>query len=211
MKPMVRLTTFTVAAVLALALQPARLPADGDLLTRMQALNPNLHSFTATMRAHVALTTFPFLSTNIVGTYYHKDPDLDKLEIQSGLPMLAQGFSKLYAHIEPPSQWNRVYVVTPGKDDGKTAAFTLVPRTQGNVSRLEATVDDASATIKSMRWEFANGGWASVDQQYGTVDGNIVVTGQSGHVEEPGYTGNIAATISDYKMNPTLPDSMFSQ
>jgi hypothetical protein len=211
MTAIVRLTAFAFAAALALWSQPAPLRAQSDLFARMQSLNPNLHSYTATMKAHVALTTFPFLSTDIVATYYHKDPDLDKVDVQSGLPMLAQGFSKLYAHIEPPSQWNRVYVVTPGTDDGKTAAFTLVPRKQGNVVRLVATVDDGSATIKTLRWEFANGGWASVDQQYTTIQGNIVVTAQTGHVEEPGYTGNIAATLSDYKMNPALPDSIFSQ
>jgi hypothetical protein len=212
MKPMLRLLPFAAAGAFTLwCMQPAPLRADSDLFARMQALNPDLHSFTATMRAHVALTTFPFLATDIVATYYHKDPDLDKLDVQSGLPMLAQGFSKLYAHIEPPSQWNRVYVVTPGKDDGSTATFTLVPRTQGNVTKLIASVDDASATIKSLRWEFANGGWASVDQQYGHVNGEVVVTAQNGHVEEPGYTGTIAATLTDYKMNPDLPDSMFKQ
>ena len=198
-----------IAAVLAAAPLPLR--ADNDLLTRMQALNPNLHSYQATMRAHVALTTFPFLSTDIVATYYHKNPDLDKLVIQSGLPGLAQGFSKLYAHIEPPSQWNKLYLVTPGPDNGKTAAFTLVPRKTGNLTRILATVDDATATISTMRWEFVNGGWASDDLGYGHIDGNTVVTSQSGHVQEPQYTGDVTSTFSDYVMNPQLPDSMFTQ
>lgn len=208
MKQMLKVVAVAAACF---AFVPAPLRADGDLFARMQALNPSLHSYTATMRAHVALTTFPFLATDIVATYYHKDPDLDKLDVQSGLPVLAQNFSKLYAHIEPPSQWQRVYVVTPGSDDGKTARFTLVPRKQGNVARIVAVVDDASATVRSLRWTFVNGGSASVEQQYGTVGGNLVVVAQNGHVEEPGYTGNIADTLSDYKMNPNLPDSMFTQ
>lgn len=196
---------------LAIAAAPLHVRADGDLMARMDAVNANLHSYTATMHAHVALTTFPFLATDIVATLYHKDPDLDKLEVQSGLPMLAQGFSNLYAHIEPPSQWNRLYVVTPGPDNGKTATFTLVPRKQGNVSRILVTVDDATATIASQRWEFANGGWASVDQTYRTMNGNLLVTQQTGHVQEPSYTGNITASLSDYTLNPSLPDSMFTQ
>jgi hypothetical protein len=208
---MSRMLRFAAMFTMLAALAPLPLRADSDLMTRMAAINPTLHSYSATMRAHVALTTFPFLATDIVGTYYHKDPDLDKLDIQSGLPVLAQGFSKLYAHIEPPSQWDRVYTVTPGNDNGKTATFTLVPRKQGNVTQIVATVDDASATIRSLHWQFQNGGWASVDQRYGTVDGETVVTGQTGHVEEPGYTGDISATLSDYRMNPSLPDTMFTQ
>jgi hypothetical protein len=185
--------------------------AQGDLMSRMMTLNPDLHTFTATMRAHVALTSFPFLSTDIVGTYYHKDPDLDKIDIQSGLPQLAQGYSKLYAHIEPPSQWQRVFVVTPGPDNGKNASFTLVPRSAGNVAKIVVQVDDATATMRHIDWTFTNGGSASVDEQYSRIDGQTVVTSQTGHVSEPGYTGDITATLSGYKMNPPLTDALFTQ
>lgn len=210
MRQMVK-TFLAAAAACSLLLLPRPLRAGDDLFARMQELNPGLHSFTATMRAHVALTSFPFLATDIVATYYHKDPDLDKIDVQSGLPVVAQNFSKLYAHIEPPSQWERVYVVTPGRDDGKTATFTLVPRKQGNVTQITATVDDASATVKSLRWTFVNGGSASVDQTYANVGGNLVVVAQTGDVAEPGYAGTISDTLSNYKLNPNLPDAVFSQ
>jgi outer membrane lipoprotein-sorting protein len=206
---MQRLTGIVLA--LAFAAWPLHPRAEGDLMSRMIALNPNLRSFTATMRAHVALTTFPFLSTDIVATYYHKDPDMDKLEVQSGLPALAQGFSKLYAHIEPPALWQKAFVVTKGPDNGKTTVFTLVPRVQGNVARIVVTVDDASATMSRIDWTFANGGTASVNEHYSQVDGDTVVTAQSGQVSEPGYTGTITTTISDYKMNPQLSDALFSE
>ncbi|HTU70620.1 MAG TPA: hypothetical protein VMF11_09900 [Candidatus Baltobacteraceae bacterium] len=182
-----------------------------DLLARMAVVNPGLHSYSATMHAHVALSTFPFLSTDIVATYYHKDPDLDKLSITSGLPVVAQGFSQLYPHIVPPSRWGLVYVITKSSDDGKTATFTLVPRKNGNVVRVEATVDDASATVRSMRWDYANGGWASMNEHYGLVQGNTVVVSQTGHVDEPNYKGDITATLSGYQMNPNLPDALFTQ
>jgi hypothetical protein len=182
-----------------------------DLLTRMIAVNPSLHSYSATMHAHVALTTFPFLTTDIVATYYHKDPDLDKLEITNGLPLVAQGFSQLYPHIEPPARWNALYTITQTGDDGRTTSLRLVPRTPGNVAKIDVTVDDATATIRSERWEYQNGGWASMADDYGLVQGNTVVTSQTGHVEEPNYKGDITTTLSGYHINPDLPDSLFGQ
>jgi outer membrane lipoprotein-sorting protein len=202
---------FAILLSVAIGALTTNAAAGDDLLGRMAALNPNLHSYSATMHAHVALTTFPFLSTDIVATYYHKDPDLDKLDITSGLPMVAQGFSKLYPHIEPPARWDEVYVVTKGSDDGTVTKYRLVPRKQGNVEQIEVTADDVTATVRSMRWDYANGGWATMNNRYANVGGNTVVTAQTGHVEEPNYKGDITTTLSGYQLNPALPDSIFTE
>src|SRR5579864_5564898 len=103
-----------IAAIAALALNAGalRAPAASDLLERMAALNPNVRTFTATMHANVALKTFPFLSVQLEGTYYHKEPDQNKVVFTSGVPAVADQFDKLYAHIEPPSRWRDVYDVT---------------------------------------------------------------------------------------------------
>ncbi len=208
------MNTFAKFVGLAIALAcalPLRTAAADDLLARMATINPDLHSYTATVRAHVALTTFPFLATDIVATYYHKDPDLDKLQVTSGLPIIAQSFSRLFAHIEPPSRWNTLYTIAKNADDGKTTNLTLVPRTAGNVKKIEVVVDDASATILTMRWEYENGGWLSMNEHYSEVQGNTMITSQTGHVEEPGYIGDVTTTLSGYHINPDLPDSMFGQ
>lgn len=182
-----------------------------DLLARMIALNPALHSYSAAMHAHVALETFPFLSTDIVATYYHKDPDLNKVEVTSGMPAVAQGFSQLFPRIEPPARWEALYAVTQTGDDGHDTTFSLVPRAEGNVSKITVTVDDATATIRAQRWDYVNGGWASVDNRYSVIQGNALVTSQTGHVEEPGYKGDVTTTLSGYQINPNLPDSLFAQ
>jgi hypothetical protein len=182
-----------------------------DLLTRMIGLNSNLHTYSATMHAHVALESFPFLSTDIVATYYHKDPDLNKIAVTSGLPAIAQGFSQLFPRIEPPARWDAIYAVTQTGDDGRTTTFTLVPRAAGNVRKITVTVDDATATIRTERWDYANGGWASMDNRYSVIQGNALVTSQTGHVEEPSYKGDVTATLSGYQLNPNLPDSLFTQ
>jgi len=181
------------------------------LLGRMSAINPNLHTFTATMRANVALKSFPFLSASLTGTYYHKEPDKNKVVFESGVPAVAQQFDKLYAHIESPSRWQEVYDVTVVSDQGGVTTFKLVPRKHGNVDHIDAKVDDQTATVSSMRWNYANGGFAEMNNRYGQVQGNTVVTSQTGHVEEPGYTADITSTIGDYKINPAIPDSVFGE
>jgi hypothetical protein len=180
----------------------------GSLLVRMAQVNPNLHAFSATLRAHVALKSFPFLATDLVGTYYYKEPDKNKVVFTSGVPIVAAQFDKLYAHIESPSQWEKVYTVTTVSDDGNTTAFKLVPRTAGNIDHIDAVVDDASATVKSMRWNY-NGGYAEMTNRYGDVGGYVVVQSQTAHVELPGYTADITSTIDNYKFNPALSDGIF--
>lgn len=188
--------------------QPAVSP--GGLLDRMASLNPNLRAFSATLHAHVAMKSFPFLSADLVGTYYFKQPDKYKVVFTGGVPLIAQQFDKLYAHIEPPSRWRGLYAVTVVSDDGTTTKFRLVPRKRGNVEHIDATADDRTATVTTLRWNYSNGGYAEMTNHYGRDGGNVVVESQTGHVTEPGYVADISSTIDDYKLNPTLSDDIFA-
>src|SRR5580704_4685274 len=154
---MMKSTLLALAVLFSTALPAARA---GDLLARMASLNPNLHAFTATLHAHAVMKSFPFLSADLVGTYYYKEPDKTKVVFSSGVPVVARQFDRLYAHIESPSRWRDVYVVDVVSDDGRTATFRLTPRKRGNVDRIDATVDDKTATLTTMRWEYENGGYA---------------------------------------------------
>ncbi len=200
-------------AMIAALVLPLRAAPAGDLLTRMAALNPNLHAFTATLHARVSMRTFPFLTANLVGTYYYKEPDKTKVAFSKGIPIpgVASQFDTLYAHIENPSRWSHLYVVAVVSDDGRTTVFKLTPRKQGNVEHIDAMVDDRRATVTSMRWNYANGGYAEMTNSYGHVQGNLLVQSQTGHVDEPGYVADLASTIDNYTINPTLSDSVFSQ
>lgn len=179
------------------------------LLARMEAVNSGLRSCTATIHAHVTMRSFPFLAADLGGTYYFKAPDKNKVEFSSGVPVVAAQFDKLYAHVEPPSQWSALYKVTPVSDDGKSADFRLVPRKAGNIEHIDATVDDTTATVTTMRWNYVNGGYAEVTNQYRRVDGNFVVESQTGRVDEPGYVADVSSTLEDYKINPPISDSIF--
>jgi hypothetical protein len=207
----VTVRAFRAFAALVVLIGSARASAKSDLLERMIALNAQLHSFSATLHAHVALSTFPFLSADIVATYYHRNPDFDKLVIASGLPAFAQPFRDLYAHIEPPSQWQRLFIVKQLSDDGTFSRFRLVPRTEGNVDRIDVRVDDQTATIASTRWIYRNGGWSQMTNRYQVLDGYVVVRSQTGEVSEPGYSGEVTSTLTNYTFNPPLPEAFFRQ
>jgi hypothetical protein len=200
----------TAAILLAFcAIAPAGATPD-DLLARMAALNANLHSYTATLHANAALKTFPFLSAQVVGTYYFKEPDKEKVEFTGGVPGMAQQFDKLYAHIEAPAQWDAVYQVTVVSDDGTTTAYRLVPRKRGNIDHIDAKANDKTATVDYMRWNYDNGGYAEMYQHYSQVQGFTLVTSQTGHIQEPGYTADVTSSIDGYKLNVPIPDSRFA-
>lgn len=203
-------TVLVWIALIALGIPGSQARAAGDLLARMAALNPSLRTFTATMHATVALKSFPFLNVQLVGTYYHKEPDQNKVVFSSGVPAVAQQFDKLYANIESPSRWQEVYSVTLVSDDGATTTFRLVPNKRGNVDHIEAKADDRTATVESMRWTYDNGGYAEMHNRYGRVNGNVVVMSQTGHVQEPGYTADITSTIDNYNINVPISDGVFT-
>lgn len=190
---------------------PAPAAQGDDLLARAAALNPGLRSFTATLHAHVAMKSFPYLSADVSGNWYYQQPDRYKVVFTSGMPVIAQQFDKLYVRLEPPAQWRQRNAVTFVSDDGKATHYRLVPRKPGNVESIDAAIDDKSATVTSMRWNYANGAYAEVRNRYSLVAGNELVESQTGHVEEPGYTGDISSTVSDYRVNAPIPQGIFSQ
>jgi hypothetical protein len=201
---------FAVLAAASLALA-APASAQDDLLARMAALNPNLHSFTAAMHVDVAMLTFPFLKIHLEGTYYHEAPDRDKVVFSSGVPAVAQQFNKLYAHIEPPSRWRDVYDIKVVSDNGTVTTYRLTPLKQGNVDHVDVRASDRNATVQWQRWNYVNGGYAEMRNYYKTVEGNVVIASQNGHVEEPNYTADLSSTIDAYKINAPVNEAVFTQ
>ncbi len=62
-----------------------------------------------------------------------------------------------------------------------------------------------------MRWNYANGGYAEMANTLRPRAGLRVVDVSDRPRGEPGYVADIASTIDDYKINPPLPDSVFTQ
>lgn len=181
------------------------------VLLRLIALSSSVRSYTAHVQAHVAMHTFPFLSPTLTGTYYHKEPSRDKIVFTGGLPFVAEEFSKVYPHVESPSRWESVYVVTVHGDRDGVTTLHLVPRKHGRVDHIDARIADKSAELLSLKWIYSDGGYATLVQRYGVVGGHELVIRQNGHFQVPHYDADLISTFSGFRLNAHIPDSTFTQ
>lgn len=202
---------FAPLALLFAGLAPANAQTENvnDLLRRMAA-EDDVRSYTASVHADVAMHSFPFLSPSLDGTYYHKEPSMNKIVFTSGLPFIAKQFSKVYPEVESPSRWLEKYYVTLESGDAQSTTLKLVPRKHGRIDHIDAKIDDATGDVKELRWNYSDGGYATLDQTYAVVDGHRLVTQQTGHFEVPNYNADLKSTFSAFKINADIPDSVFS-
>ena len=189
----------------------AQSAAPTALLARMIAGSAGVHSYTASVHADIAMHTFPFLSPSLDGTYYHKEPSRNKIVFTSGLPFIAKQFSKIYPEVESPSRWTHVYIVSIESETGGFTTLKLVPRKHGRVDHIDAKIYDGNAQLVSLRWNYNDGGYSTLDQTYGLIQGHPLVTRQVGHLEVPHYSADLKSTFSDFKINAAIPDSIFAQ
>ncbi len=185
-------------------------PSSSAVLQRLIASTDGVRSYTASVHADIALRTFPFLSPSLDGTFYHKEPSRNKIVFTSGLPFIAKQFSKVYPEVESPSRWTQIYQISTESDAGGFTALKLVPRKHGRIDHIDAKIDDKTAELVSLRWNYNDGGYATLDQSYGNIQGHELVTEQTGHVEVPHYTADLKSTFSGFKINANIPDSVFA-
>lgn len=201
-----------VAAILLLAATQTSQAStfSNPALEKLIALNDRLHSYTADVRADVVMHSFPYLSPSLTGTYYHKEPNKNKIVFTGGVPFIANQFSNVYPRVESPSHWNDVYVISVEKDDGTYTYFRMVPRTSGRIDHINAKVADESGELAELRWNYTGGGHATLDQTYGKVGAYWLVTHQTGHFEDSNYNADVASTLSNFKLDAQIPDSVFN-
>ena len=201
------------AAVLLLAMAaPAGAQTSSDaLIARMSANMNGVKTYTATVHTDASVHAFLTLNPSMDGTYYHKEPDQNKVVYTSGMPIVAQQFSKLYPHIDSASVWKEKYTISVESSANGQTTFKLVPRKQGRVDHIDAKVDDRTAELVSLRWNYSDGGYASTDLTYTNVQGHELISGQTGKVDVPHYSAEFSSKFSDFKLNVAIPDSVFAE
>jgi hypothetical protein len=126
------------------------------------------------------------------------------------LPFIAKQFSKVYPEVPSPSQWQSLYIISTESDDGTATTFKLVPRKHSRIEHIDAKIDDKSAEVLSMRWNYNDGGYALLNQAYGDADGHRLVVSQNGKFDTPHYNADMKSTFSGFKVNVAIPDSVFA-
>ncbi len=199
------------AAFLLTAIPAGQASTNSDqVLARLISANAGLRSFTATVNADVVMHSFPYLSANLNGIYYHKEPSKDKVVFTSGLPLIAKQFSNVYPHVESPARWHDIYDISVERDDGTFTTFKLVPRARVRIDHIDAKVGDRSGELAQLRWNYVDGSYATLNQTYSKVGTYRLVTRESGHFENPNYNADLTSTFSNFKVNVAIPDSVFS-
>ncbi len=200
------------AAALLLTLSPTgQASTNSDqVLARLISANAGLRSFTANVSADVQMHSFPYLSANLSGVYYHKEPSKDKVVFTSGLPLVAKQFSNVYPHVESPARWHDVYDISVERDDGTYTTFKLVPRAHARIDHIDAKVGDRSGELAQLRWNYVDGSYATLNQTYSKVGAYRLVTRETGHFRDPNYDADLTSTFSKFRVNVAIPDSIFS-
>jgi outer membrane lipoprotein-sorting protein len=212
MKPLSRSRSLAFAAVLALAPVMAGAQSSGtpgDVYARMQKVNAGLKSYQADLHVDVRMRSFLPLNPSLDGVAYYKQPDKNAIVFNT-VPILAQQFKRIYPQLEPPSEWPKLYDVTPVSDDGTTSQFRLVRKKNGRIDHVDVSVDDKTATVTSMAYFYRDGGSVSFQQTYRAIEGNYVLATQTGKVDLPQYKADVASTFSNYRLNIAIDDAVFS-
>jgi outer membrane lipoprotein-sorting protein len=207
----------SLAAVAALGTAPsladtgATATTDSDLYARMQRVNTNLTSFQADVTVAISTHGPPFISPTLQGKMYYKRPDKNAVVFDT-VPFIAQQAKHVVAQIEPPAEWPQVYTVTPTGDDGTTSTFRLVRKKNGRIDHVDVQVDDATATVSAMTYYYNdNGGTIAFHQSYDKVGDDYVLKEQTGKVDIPHYNADVTSTFSNYRLNVSVPDTVFEQ
>ena len=196
-------------AVTALAPASAQSSQVTDLVRRMVAAD-TVRSYTANVHADIAMHSFPFLSPSLDGTYYHKEPSKNKIVFTSGLPFIAKEFSKVYPEVDSPANWFQKYDVSMESANPEFTTLKLVPRKHGRIDHIDAKVDNKTADLVELKWNYNDGGYAVLDQSYSVIEGHRLVTGQSGHVDVPHYNADLKSKFTAFHINANIPDSVFA-
>jgi hypothetical protein len=206
------LAFLTLAAFAAAPSRPlAAAPTDADLYARMQRVNSELNSYQADVTVAIQLHTFPFLSPTLEGKAYYKRPDKTAVQFQT-VPALAGQLKKVVGQMEPPSDWPKLYDVTPTGDDGTTASFKLVRKKNGRIDHVEVKVEDKTATVTEMTYFYKDaGGTIRFNNTYDQIGGNFVVKQQTGKVDVPHYNADISSSFANYKINVPVDDKVFTE
>lgn len=178
------------------------------LLGRMMLVNAKLRTYTANVTLDIKMTTFPYLSPELNGTVYYKQPN-KRVVVFDTVPALAEQAKKVYPKVDEPIDWPRIYTITAMSDENGVTLFRLIPRKNGRVEHLDVNVDDQSATIKGYTWTYKDGGFVSFEQTFKTIAGNYLPNKLTGRVELPAYKANVTSALSNYKLNVAIADSVF--
>ena len=205
MTSVVRCATLAALGVLICNASSPAATASLDLLKRATKLNPSLNSYTASATLTARLRTGLPLRKTLNGTVYYLKPRR-RIAFENVPPPLRQ-FSSLMAAAPTYEEAAAKYTITPQSDDGKRSTYMLVPKASGSrVKSVTVIVDDATAVVPQVAFDYTDGGKLTFDQTYAPVESYTLPTKAQIVARFPKYSADGTLDFSNYKPNaPVTP------
>jgi hypothetical protein len=192
----------------------AATPSADLLLARMEAADPGLETYTASVEFKVGLHSFPFLRRTLHGEAYFKRPSRMEL-VFNDLPPFARAFRNLYVGLGTPSEWEKKFTIDtaqatgPGGEDAPH--LVLTPRASDHRLRhVDVYLDAQRALPSRIVWTYRDG-TIELHQGFSDVDGHSVISDQHADIRLPGIHAYVVATIDRYAINVPVDDAVFTK
>lgn len=208
-------------AFLALLVVLLAAPALADeqveaIFEKVHQLNPGLEDYSADieiqLEARVAI--FPY-RPRLKGRYYHKRPDLHKLELTEG-PNYLKKYPNAFGFSLPRLErfHSRVEGETTLADGTPVWHIVLLPAEgMGDIRRVELWVNRRDYTIARHETRYERNGLLRVEASYRRERGFVVFDRVQATFQFPAVavTARATATYANYTFNPGLPAEFFAK
>jgi hypothetical protein len=202
-----------VAAAWLLALLVAT-PARGasrldELFARVDAAEPGLESYTATVDIKAGLRTFPWYGTSRSGDAYYKRPGRLELVINN-MPRFISKFQHLFVGLGPTKDWTRDFNASVAEENTSTEHILLVPKNpQSRIRQIAVFLDPQSAIPSRILWTYTDG-HVELDETFVDVAGHRIVAAHDVELALPAFHAYLHATVHDIAVNAPVDDAVFT-
>jgi len=192
----------------------AATPSADLLLARIEAADPGLETYTASVEFKVGLHSFPFLRKTLHGEAYFKRPSRMEL-VFDDLPPYARAFRNVFVGLGTPSDWEKKFTIdtaqATGPDGAGTPYLVLTPRASDRrLQHVDVYLDAKRALPNRIVWTYRDG-TIEMHQRFNDVDGHSVITDQDADIRLPGIHAYVLTTIDRYAINVPVDDAVFTK
>ena len=189
----------------AFAKPPSSDPLLRALLARLAADPTTPNTYSSSVKLHVKMRMFPWISVTLSGNEAYKRPGLYHFVFRD-LPQAAEHFHDLNYDLGNPTSWPKTYeiaLLTPAAP-GVDPVIRLTPKKHGMVKTLDVTVDAVKGHIQRAVWSRFDGGVITLINHYNTVGANEIVGQQTASIDIPHMSADLEADYSEFELGTSL-------
>jgi len=185
-----------------------------ELLAQLEAVDPTLQTYRASVEFAVGLKSFPFLHKTVHGDAYFKRPG--RMEIVfNDLPGFAQSFKNLYVGLGTPGDWEKKFEIDASQAvnaEGKEEKYLIMtPRkADRRLRHVEVFIDQATSLPNRFVWVYKDG-TIEMKQDIVMQNGHNVISAQNADIRLPGMHAYVNAKIANYAINVPVDDAVFTK